>query len=200
MKVESLIERVRQRYASASRYSDRGTALLTVGPNEMRITFETSFERPDRFSFAFTARTEPSATTPVDEYSYRVDRAGAVLTFEGAIPPLADKPSSLGLAIAAMTGVSFGCAHTIPRLLMPDLIDGRELFAFESRALGDVVDIDGESHHALYLREGALLILVFINEATLVVRRTEGPHPVTVTDYAAALSPGPEQGDEGAPR
>ncbi len=70
---------------------------------------------------------------------------------------------------------------------MPDLVEGRELFGFESRALGAPVPIDGVSHHALYMREGALLMLVFVNEATLLVRRTEGPHPVTVTDYFASL-------------
>jgi hypothetical protein len=189
VKAESLIERVRQRYASASRYSDRGTAVLTVGSDDMRIAFETSFERPERFSFAFRAESSASGGERVESYRYRIDCDGALVRMEGEVPPLFDRPDSLGLAIASLTGVSFGCAHTIPRLLMPDLIDGRELFGFPSRALGDPVLIDGASHHALYLRDGALLMLVFVNEATLVVRRTEGPHPVTVTDYFASLTP-----------
>jgi REP element-mobilizing transposase RayT len=137
MKAESLIERVRQRYASASRYSDQGAAVLTVGSDEMRIAFETSFERPERFSFAFTAESSASVGLP-DKYSYRIDCDGALVRMEGGFPPLADRPDSIGLAIASLTGVSFGCAHTIPRLLMPDVVDGRELFGFGS--IRDVVE------------------------------------------------------------
>ncbi len=99
------------------------------------------------------------------------------------------KPSSLGLAIAALTGISFGCAHTIPRLLMPQAVDGRGLFEWSRRALGEPVTIDGASHLTVYLAEGSTIMLVYVNEATLVVRRTEGPEPWMATDYHATLTP-----------
>jgi hypothetical protein len=160
-----------------------------VGSDETRIGFETDFERPELFSFSFTAESSASGGGRAERYSCRIDCNGALVRMEGDLPPDFDRPDSLGLAIASLTGVSFGSAHTIPRLLMPDLVEGRELFGFKFRAMGDPVLIDGESHHALYLRESALLMLVFVNEATLVVRRTEGPHPVSVTDYFASLTP-----------
>lgn len=186
MKVESLIQRVRHRYAFATRYSDRGNAVLMIGSDETRIGFETSFERHDRFSFSFT-ESSSSGGGP-DTPGYRIDWDGAHVSMVGEHPLPGEATRSLGLAIASVTGISFGCAHTIPRLLMPDVIDGRELFGVESRALGEPVEIDGAPHHALYLREGSLVMLAFVNEATLVIRRTEGPHPVVVTDYFASLT------------
>jgi hypothetical protein len=73
---------------------------------------------------------------------------------------------------------------------MPEVVEGRGLFERSRRALGDPVTIDGVSHHTVYLGEGTALMLVYVNEATLVVRRTEGPGRVTVTDYYATLTPG----------
>ena len=187
MKVESLIERVLQRYAGASRYADRGT-LVTLGAEELKIDFETTFERPDRFSFACTCTSSVGGDVDAT-YTYRIESDGPDLTMVGNPELHVGQPESLGLAIAALTGVSMGCAHTIPRLLMPEVVEGRGLFEWSRRALGEPVTIDGASHLTVYLGEGSGLMLVYVNEATLVVRRTEGPLPGMLTDYYATLTP-----------
>jgi hypothetical protein len=185
VKVESVIERVLQRYAGAARYADRGTALLAIGADEVTIDFQTSFERPDRFSFAYKFRSSLDDSTR--EVGHRIESDGPNLRMVGDLR--LREPRSLSMAIAALTGVSMGCAHTIPRLLMPEVVGGRGLFDGPRRALGDRATIDGASHLAIDLGEGSGLKRVYVNEASLVVRRTEGPAPSKVTDYHATLTP-----------
>lgn len=96
---------------------------------------------------------------------------------------------SLGGAIASLTGVSYGSAHTVPCLLLPDRIDGRGLFERRDRALRGQVVFDGRPHHVIELTEQGDLLRVFLDEATLVVRRIEEPSRRVTTDYAAILSP-----------
>lgn len=182
MSVESVIELVLRRYAGARAYTDRGTSLVEVGPTQMRIEFETSFEREGRFSFSFT---DGSAVAGRSE-KVGVEWDGSILRMSGFPPHV--QPASLELAIAALTGVSMGCAHRIPRMLMPDTIGGRRLFEWTHRALGERVTIDDDSHFTVYLRDRDEIMLVYVSETTLLVRRIEGPDPVTVTDFYATLT------------
>ncbi len=181
MSVDTIIERVLRRYATALHYADRGTALVTIEGKEEKIGFETFFERPDRFSFAYAAEE--------GRERYGIESDGPVLRMLGDPPLWAREPSSLMGAIAVLTGVSMGCAHVIPRLLMPEQIGGRGLFEASRRDLGEPTMIDGEPHHVIFLGESGSEGRVFVNEVTLVVRRIERPYPRLLTDYLASLTP-----------
>jgi hypothetical protein len=55
-------------------------------------------------------------------------RADAWQLYEFRAPfavPGSMTPSALGLAVAAFTGVTWGAAHVVSRMLMPDVVGGR---------------------------------------------------------------------------
>jgi hypothetical protein len=189
MKVHSLIEGVLQRYASARLSADRGTAVVMVGDELLPIAFETSFERPDHFSFSFTAGPSSRGGAVAERYSYRIESDGPLVRMVGE-PALHDDgtPMSLERAIASLTGISFGCAYTVPSFLMPERVGGRGLFRWPERVLRDPVILDGTPHLLVELTGHGDVARVFLDEVTLVVRRIEEPVRRMTTDYVGILT------------
>ena len=192
--VESLIERIVQAYASARLYTDRGTVALDLATISLRAEFETSFERPDRFLFSVSVTALEDGGSKY-RYAHRLLAEGTDLRL-GDPEWRTGRPESLASAVACLTGVSYGSAHIIPRLLMPGKIDGRALFDWPERTLDEPAMIDGAPHFVIKLRKNEEEERVYVSEATLVVRRIEWNGPVprspdrfTTTDYFAVLSP-----------
>jgi hypothetical protein len=187
-----VIERVMQTYAEARLYTDRGTVTSALGGEEQTIEFETAFERPDRFSFAFRFHSTGASAVGHRAYlhEHRIDVQGTVVRL-GDPAWRSSPPASLGLAVATLTGISFGCAHRIPRLLIPERIGGRALFEWPERVLRDPVEIDGDRHLVVEVGSAERRARVAINEETYVVRRSvDSLGPVFTTDYFAILTPG----------
>jgi hypothetical protein len=116
-------------YARCRTYADHGCVRTLYlrpdgGADFVSTTpFETAFVRPDRFRFAFATH-HPNRT----EYSrYVIAAHGQLVQTWWDIRPGVKQPESLAMALAAATGVSSSSAHTIPALLLPDLVLGRRL-------------------------------------------------------------------------
>jgi hypothetical protein len=161
-----------------------------VGDELLTIAFETSFERPHHFSFSFTAGPSGSGREVVEKYSYRIESDGRLVRVVGE-PALHDDgtPMSLERAIASLTGISFGCAYTVPSLLMPERVGGRGLFQWPECVLREPVTLDGTPHLLIELTGHGDVARVFLDEVTLVVRRIEEPVRRMTTDYVAILTP-----------
>jgi outer membrane lipoprotein-sorting protein len=108
-------------YHSLSSYSDRGTSIVRLAGNNAvyRIDLETVFKRPNKLRFACTME---SSRTP--GYKQRGiiwsdgTTAWALYSFHNN---KLERKKNLDLAIASASGVSWGVAHTIPRLLTDEV-------------------------------------------------------------------------------
>jgi len=114
------------RYSQCSSYKDVGSVTTTCsGPGLSFIRrkwFTTAFVRPDRFRFEFRDVEGPG---PQLRYVIWAESSRGHLFSEP--PGRQEETESLGMAIAAATGISGGAAHTVTALLLPDVIDGWRL-------------------------------------------------------------------------
>lgn len=106
-------------YHSFSTYSDKGTSIIHLANVDYRIEFETLFKRPGRLRFEWTLE---YSETPGHKQNNLIwsdgTTAWASYSFHGnKLEPKKD----LGLAVAGATGVSWGTAPTIPRLLTDEV-------------------------------------------------------------------------------
>ena len=110
----SVLSTVADRYRSLPAYSDTGTVSSAVAS----VEFETAFKRGTYLHFAYSDIL-PGRTRQV---MARVTWDQGHLDFWTLVnaPP----PPTLRLAIAALTGISSGSAHTIPALLLPEEVGG----------------------------------------------------------------------------
>jgi outer membrane lipoprotein-sorting protein len=123
---EQLLDRMSKAYANCKSYRDSGVVktvfIQANGKRTVNKPFETAFVRPDRFRFEYRARKGDE-----EDYRHLIWSNGKDVLTWWDIRPGIEKPTSLGMALAAATGVSSGSAHTIPALLMPDRFPGRGL-------------------------------------------------------------------------
>lgn len=116
---------LRERYARMETYADEGVARVRLSEDTppVELTFETSYAAPSLLRFAFTSH-HPSpplrhVTTHhvvghdgTRSYSWSREHDGSVELWT---------VDSLSLAVAGATGISHGTAHTISRLLLPEV-------------------------------------------------------------------------------
>ena len=110
----SVLGQVSNRYRSLAAYSDTGTVLSAVAS----VEFETEFKRGAYFHFAYSDVLPGRPRQVMARVTWDLGR----LDFWTLVN--APAPVSLRLAIAALTGISSGSAHTIPALLLPDEVGG----------------------------------------------------------------------------
>jgi hypothetical protein len=204
MDPKQLLEAVAEVYANCSTYRDSGQVTTQFLSSERTRTsirpFTTAFRRPDRFRFEYMDRYHVG-----DEWKrYIVWADGPTVRAWWDVLPGREEPESLGLALAAATGVSGGSAHTMPALLMPDRVGGRRLIELrELRSLGDEplgevtcfrlsgrfpVHRTGQKKHA----ERSPLT-IWINRDTMLVRRIEHTNQFetfraeTLTEYTPVV-------------
>lgn len=116
-------------YANCSSYSDKGAVRYPVVDKlgettwEDTVRFRTAFVRNGVFRFEFLRR--PCGRQKADRTLVWFD--GNEAKFWWTLQPEKIDVSDLGFAIASATGVSHGSAHTIPRMLLPRLVRGRNI-------------------------------------------------------------------------
>jgi hypothetical protein len=88
-----------------------------------KIWFTTYFKRPNLFRFAFVSQMMENRAFP--ECVNVIWSDGRSTHFKSPTWPF-ERQDSLRMAIAAATGISYGSAFRIPRLLMPDLMAVRK--------------------------------------------------------------------------
>lgn len=125
MDAKTLFVHVLDKYKTCKSYKDEGY-VVTKSTDETKqapqeIKFKTFFVRPTYFRFFWEDGYGDGNTVWCDGKKSH-------LYFLGKM----DEQEHLSAAIAGATGVSSGSAHTIPRLLMPDLLAGRSLADFTS--------------------------------------------------------------------
>jgi hypothetical protein len=172
MDTQDLIARVRRVYSSATGYVDRGSVvLLDRDGNDHRdagwqATFRTLFERSRRFELDFW----PTSRAPD---AIRADHGQpAQVAFDGK--PRAH--TTLEGAVSFLTGVTWGIAHTIPRLLMPGVVGGADLWNLGQGAPAwqrrDTVE--GDACSIVLLGDGKTEVAV--RERDLAIRRIVEEH------------------------
>lgn len=144
-----------ERYAALGSYSDTGevTTRIAATGTVHRITFSTLYQRPSFFRFTFF---EPHPHPPLGHLvtEHTVGHDGTVGYSVAKTPnaTVARKaPISLEAAIARATGISSGSAHTIGRLLLPE-VRGLGLLDLVDARQGDDVIIDGKSCYSVTAR------------------------------------------------
>ncbi len=124
-RAEDLLQDMADLYASMASYTDSGAVHIKLDTSEQPYsqTFRTAFKRPAFFRFEFS-RPHPyqKLRHVLTRYVAGFDgKAAYVVTQRHDAPPTRDERPSLEDAIAAASGVSSGAAHTIARLLLPDV-------------------------------------------------------------------------------
>ena len=162
---------------------------MDLGKATCTASFETSFERPDRLSFSVSV--ELSDGVHRHTHANRIFMDGTALR-AGDPAWRSGAPTSLGSAVAQISGTSSGSAHTIPRLLLPERVGGRGVFEWAQRALGASAIIDGANHFVIEL-DGRTR--GFVNDSTWLIRRIETTLRTAgipaVTEYFSVLTPDP---------
>jgi len=111
-----ILSRMANVYANCFSYRDEGKVVSTFE----EISFATVFERPSSFRFEYRR----SGPRP-DRYIIWRTAPGDAQSWWTVRPET--RAQKMNLAIATATGVSVASSHNIPRLLMPDEVDGFSL-------------------------------------------------------------------------
>lgn len=171
----TIMDLVAHTYLSSNTYRDTGTVVtetsilgIPIALLGDTIHFSTAFIRPDRFRFEYQYRFRKSGDW--DTHIVHADPSG-VRTYWDVDPGITQE-SSLGLALAGATGVSHGAAHTIPALLLPEVVVGRRVTEMEnlSRLRNDVID----GHEFLRIRgeyRTGTPLTIWIDPETYLIRR-----------------------------
>ena len=112
---EAILAAVSGAYRGLVEYEDAGVVGEGATPS---VRFETHFRRGSFFRFAYTAFLpdgrkyhEGSVSSEQGHFSFSCSLGGP-------------QPTSLRLGIAALTGISWGAAHGVPSLLLPEEVGG----------------------------------------------------------------------------
>jgi hypothetical protein len=184
----ALLESVAQRYASISSYEDTGSVTRYDGSEApYRIDFTNAYKSPSLFRFAFAApHPYPPLHDIVTRYVLGFDGSAAYfrMTPQGQ-PERLEAAQSVNLAIAKGTGISSGAAHTISRLLLPDvgglsILELVDVQASEDATIADVQCLSVTAQHP----RGAGEWKLWIEKDTLLIRRMTVRHDPNSASFA----------------
>lgn len=173
----TILATVDETYSSVDTYRDTGTVAgktsilgMEIGWFDEAIRFSTAFVRPDRFRFEFEYQRPSSAEW--HQYVVQADSSGARTKWD--VNPGIEPAPSLRLAVAGATGVSRAAAHTIPALLLPDIVGGWRITDIESVSVTRNQVIEGRE----YLRirgehPSGSPVIIWIDPDTHLIRRVE---------------------------
>lgn len=170
-----ILKRMATTYAAAATYRDSGVVRTEFVRNEgTRFTerpFMTAFVRPDRFRFEFTDTRASGQST-----RYIVWRGGSDVATWWDVGARLERGLSLGLALAGATGVSGGSAHAVPRLLMPDEVDGWALTDLQDAQRAPDDNVDGVRCFRVRGRNLDDPIVVWVGQSDYLLRLIESSH------------------------
>jgi outer membrane lipoprotein-sorting protein len=124
-----ILHRVAALYAATKTYQDSGVVTLRIegagagGGLISNVPFKTAYRAPDQFRFEFNA--PHPRMIPMPSMHWIIYRNGKKVE-QWAFSKTGTQ-GSLNRALAGATGVSSAAAHTIPALLMPEVIGGRKI-------------------------------------------------------------------------
>jgi hypothetical protein len=173
---QEILRRVLDAYASAAYYADRGVAELSAGG--IRGEFHTEFARSQGLFFSW--RVTSGAGLIGKECRFRTDRHN-IVSAHGVNPA----PTSIADTIVRMSGITFGAAHMIPRMLLPNDIPGRMLCASENARLAHREEVAGIQCMVLEVNDTDR---VTIGEDDFLIRRILFRRRVSEDVVAAARS------------
>jgi hypothetical protein len=157
MTAEQILAEMTRVYAACRSYRDFGVVRRRFGglpgipESEDDRPFRTAFVRPDRFRFEFSStHANTSGRT-----RYIVHASGETIQTGWDVSPGIERSEGLSSALAGATGVSGGSAHTVPAMLLPDLVRGRRLTDLEEVSLLDDGDHDGAACYRVQGRPSA---------------------------------------------
>ena len=122
---QDLIRDVVAHYAQMSSYQDTGVVRQWFKAKQppLETTFSTSFKKPSLFRFEFASpHPYPPLRHIITRHVIGSDGATAYsLVKEHKAAARVEIEESLSMAVAGATGISSGSAHTIGRLLLPEV-------------------------------------------------------------------------------
>lgn len=160
----------RARYASCTRYADRGTVVvdhrLADGTTaRAEYCFATAFTRPDRFRFEWGQRTDSA------------ERGREVVLHEGGVtrswPAGASEPWRCTSLVGALAEDAGGAAPRIASLLLPELFAGGGLTAASASGAAVRASLDGVDCWRVELASGGGSALAWLDAESLALRRLE---------------------------
>jgi hypothetical protein len=172
---QELLREVVARYAAMSSYMDSGVVRqwFKAGEAPHETQFSTSFKKPAFFRFEFSS---PHPFAPLRHIITRhvVGSDGKTaysLTKEHEATPHLETEESLSMAVAGATGISVGAAHTIGRLLLPE-VGGVSLLDLIHARFKEETEVDSVSCYCISARhpKGPELEL-WVETDTLVIRK-----------------------------
>jgi hypothetical protein len=145
--VEHVLRGMGEVYAAMTSYADTGevnTTQLAPGKKPVQVRFSTLYQRPSLFRFEFLRpHPYPPLNQIVTQFVFGFDGTSAYQrkTKHSESATLTSL-ESLPVAIASATGISKGTAHTVARLLTPEM-EGFSLLDLIEPRLNEQKHIDG---------------------------------------------------------
>jgi hypothetical protein len=167
-------------YAAMTAYSDAGTVtrLSDESGAPFQTHFSTLFKKPSFFRFEFSRpHPYPPLRHIITRHAIGFDGCATYSMTRNHEQPTEERAkASLGQAVAGATGISSGSAHTIGRLLIPD-VTGLSILDLTDAQLNDDVALNGVACYSITARHprGGVRELC-IEKSTLLVRRLRKKH------------------------
>jgi hypothetical protein len=183
---QEVLQRMIALYGSLISYSDTGhvkTKIVSSGVIHRRW-FSTLYQKPSSFRFTFfSPHPYPQLGHLVTQHVVGAEGAEGYRITKGPddAQPLRST-TSVNLAIAGATGISSGSAHTIGRLLLPQ-VEGLSILDLLDPRFNDETDIDGKVCHSITARfpKGGEQAL-WIEKDSLLLRKVIGSHETARTE------------------
>jgi len=163
-------------YIHATSYVDKGRVRKTfIQGQDRRLVvkpFTTAFVRSDKFRFEFrTDNDDP-------KQAYVIWSDGVRTVTRWYIRPGLEVKRDLDHAVAGATGVSSGSAHTVPRLLLPDVVSGFALTELTDLRLAGSEALDGHMCWKIIGRhpDAKTDTTLWIDQRSHLLRRMFGRH------------------------
>jgi outer membrane lipoprotein-sorting protein len=179
---KGIIRQVESVYNACKSYSDSGIVkTVFFKKDSKRISekpFTTAFVRPNQFRFEYSSKF-PMPGAKLNRYIIWCN-GDNVRTWWDVQPGVEQEPS-LGMAIAAATGVSSGSALTIPRLLMPEVVEACSVTnLLQPNRIEDAV-LDGVDCYRIQGRrkKDSDVKTLWISKKTYLIHRIDESHKFT---------------------
>lgn len=170
-----LLEELAAAYKAMTSYADAGTVIQRLQPDdpELRTEFSTLYAEPNLLRFEFSrSHPYPPLRHIVTRHVIGFDGFGAyALRQEHDMPPTLQTRRDLSHAMAGSAGISSGAAHTIARLLLPE-VEGLSILDLVDPRLIDEARVDGALCHRVraHLPKGGERELFFEPDSLLLRR------------------------------
>jgi hypothetical protein len=161
------LEQASKAYSSADIYRDRGLVTFATLPADAvaarpEYHFTTEFGRATGLRFRFSGPQVCVELSAPKEGPIELTGAG----FGGG---------TIDEAIARLTGITFGAAHVIPRLLLPELLGGHSILEPESSEEAGEEMVDGQPCAVVRAISGQRITTIWIGLSDFSIRQLARP-------------------------